>query len=975
MLLVVSSAFWLLFSHFSVDTTDGLRQVESELSSGKYEQAIAGCDKLLTRSPGLTDALIVKGESLQRLNRIDEALQVYSQIPDNDAEHSVSARLTEASIFLQRGNIVAAQQRLELVESISPSEPLLGPLMMNALTAAGRRWESMPYLRNSLAEEVGDTLTNLIYLAVPDQMPQPNEAFLATVINRKDSLGALGAARVAMALGEVDRAIIFLEHCRVNHPELAEARLQYATLMLNENRQKEFRKIISENTAAMTDHPDYWLLCGREAQESGNPKVAIRCYWEVLRRYPNQDRACYQLGQLLAAEGRSEESRLFIERAGRLAQLVEKATVLYNRVDDTEAMSVCAEMTLALGRYRESRHWCNLMLMFEPPPKETGLFLKQLNELGDRGQLWQDDELDLAQRFRFEDYPLPAFPSPEQTTDQGGTTSSELADSLSSQQGTEFPIRFVDDSVVTGLDFTYRNGSDASTEGRRMFEYTGGGVAAIDLDLDGFFDVHMTQGTDWPPSPDQTEFLDRCFRNIRGRCFQNVAAVSGLDDRGFGQGVAVGDFDNDGFPDLYVGNLNGNRLYRNNGDGTFDDATRGSGLGHRYWTTSCAIADLNGDSLPDLYDVTFLQGEHVFTQICKGSDGIPRSCAPAGFDAAPDFVWENLGDGTFRQFPADSGFDVPDGDGLGIVVANFDRSGNLGIFIANDGRANFFFTPRMEQGRILGWQETGVINGTAFDALGQAQACMGVASGDFDHDGLPDLFVTNFYQEANTLYVNMGSNAFLDQSRRYGLHDPGYAYLGFGTQFLDADLDSWPDLAVANGHVDDFSHKDIPFRMRPQFFRNRAGDRFNEIPQTSIGVYFTSEHLGRGLAVLDWNRDFLADFVVSQLDEPSALLTNTSPSRGSGTGLSLRAVNGARDAIGAVVVAETGDQSVHYQITAGDGYQSANSREIILATPMDCPAFTIRIQWRSGAEQTFEDVRPGRHYVAIEGHADLADCH
>ncbi len=125
---------------------------------------------------------------------------------------------------------------------------------------------------------------------------------------------------------------------------------------------------------------------------------------------------------------------------------------------------------------------------------------------------------------------------------------------------------------------------------------------------------------------------------------------------------------------------------------------------------------------------------------------------------------------------------------------------------------------------------------------------------------------------------------------------------------------------------------------------------------------------------MDWNRDFLADFVVSQLDEPSALLTNTTPSRGAGTGLSLRAVNGARDAIGAVVVADMGNQSVHYQITAGDGYQSANSRELILATPMDCPAFTIRIQWRSGAEQTFEDVRPGRHYVAIEGHADLADC-
>ena len=318
-MLMIVVALWLFFRQFSVNTAASLRQARRDLSTGNYEQAISGCDKLLTRSPGLTDALIVKGESLQRLNRIDEALQIYAQIPDDDLQHSASARLTEASVFLQQGNIVEAQTRLELVENISPDEPLLGPLMMNALTAAGRRWESMPYLRSSLEKEVGDTLTNLIYLAVPDQMPQPNEAFLATMIKRKDSLGALGAARVAVALGEVDRAIIFLEHCRANHPELVEARLQHATLMLNENRQKEFRQIITENFAALMDHPDYWLLCGRSAQESGHPKVAIRCYWEVLRRHPNQDRACYQLGQLLAAEGRSEESRLFIERAGRLA--------------------------------------------------------------------------------------------------------------------------------------------------------------------------------------------------------------------------------------------------------------------------------------------------------------------------------------------------------------------------------------------------------------------------------------------------------------------------------------------------------------------------------------------------------------------------------------------------------------------------------------------------------------------------------
>lgn len=936
-----------------------------------YEKALQECQNILEVAPGLSEALLLKGECLQRLGRLEEAMSVYSEIENDGSESAFAARLTEASVFLPKGEIEKCLNMLDMAEKISPDSDALVALKASALTASGRRWESMPYLRKSLDAGVGDTLANLIYLAVPDQMPQPNEKYLELVVQNKDTIGAIGAARVAMALGLEDRAATFLNLSRKSHPELPEVYIQQATLFLNANRRSEFLATILSGGAELESHPEFWLLLGRYSQETGSNDVATRCYWEVLKRHPDQDRACYQLGQLLSASGRLEDSRLFIERAGRLAKLVEKASILYDNPSDKASMLTCAELTYGLGRYRESQYWCRLLLEERPSDdilKQVMLNIERLQKLSDIS--WQDPALNVAAHVDLESFPLPDLGKLRELQSYH-EQSSDKKDVLAAVVPRSGNIRFSDDAESAGLRFAYRNGSDAETAGRRMFEYTGGGAAAFDLDHDGYDDVHMTQGTDWPPDRQQSSYVDQTFRNVRGESFVNITAHAGLADSGFGQGVSSGDFDNDGFPDLYVGNIAGNTLYRNNGDGTFTDVTSSSGVGHQHWTTSCAVVDLNGDSLPDLYDVTFLQGSDVFTKICDGEDGIPRSCSPAAFEAAPDFVWENLGDGTFRLMPPDSGFDTPDGDGLGILVSDFDQSGRLSIFLANDGRANFFYVPMADKPPFTQWKEVGVINGTAFDAVGQAQACMGVAAADFDKNGLLDLFVTNFYQESNTLYVNMGTNTFLDQSRRFGLHDPSYAFLGFGTQFLDADLDSWQDLVVANGHVDDFRHKNIPYRMKPQLFQNEGGVRFEEIAQESIGPFFASEHMGRGMARIDWNRDFLVDVVISQLDEPAALLTNHTSPLGRGTGLRLVDRSADRDAVGTRVVVEYEKDVSTYFLTAGDGYQSSNSRELVLATPAHIPSFTVRVYWKSGVSQVFENVMSGQRYTAISGRDQL----
>jgi hypothetical protein len=379
---------------------------------------------------------------------------------------------------------------------------------------------------------------------------------------------------------------------------------------------------------------------------------------------------------------------------------------------------------------------------------------------------------------------------------------------------------------------------------------------------------------------------------------------------------------------------------------------------------------LNGDSLPDVYDVTFLDGEDVFTRICRSNDGVPRSCAPAGFAAAPDHVYFNRGDGTFGEVTQELGFEAADGDGLGIVVADFDGSGHMGIFVGNDGRANFFFAPTSTAKGDLHWQEIGVLSGLAYDDSGAAQACMGVAAGDPNNDGRVDLFVTNFYNESNTLYVNLGPNVFTDRARSSGLREPSWSLLGFGTQFLDADLDGWEDLIVTNGHVDDFTHKQIPFKMRPQFFQNRNA-RFSERFGKDLGPFFDQPKLGRGLAKLDWNRDGRTDIAVSNIGDPASLLTNQTHNAGCGLGLRFTGTKGSRDAIGTRVVLVAKGARLERQLTAGDGYQSCNERRLEFGLGEDRTTVDLEVHWPGGMVEKFPDVETGTEYRVVEGRGQL----
>ena len=574
---------------------------------------------------------------------------------------------------------------------------------------------------------------------------------------------------------------------------------------------------------------------------------------------------------------------------------------------------------------------------------------------------------------------------------------------------------FEDATAAAGLNFLRFEGRTPEPNGyieggRRMFEWSGGGVAALDFDADGRPDLALTQGREWGPQNDPpptdpdpaAEYRDRLFRNVDGGGFADVTDAAGFLSTGFGHGVAAGDYNGDGFPDLYICNAGANRLLRNDGDGTFTDVTDAAGLGEdagsgraAAWTISAAFADLSGDGLPDIYDTNYEEGDDLFTRICAAQElgQEPRICGPWTFAAADDRFLLNLGDGTFADVTEESG--VPMGPGvagpsLGIVAADYDGAAGNELFLAVDQRPNHILvreTPAGDRGgppgvgRIPKFSQQGwAANVAAAGPAGSDEyACMGVALADVNADGRPDLFVTNYSNQPNTLYQNLsepGALLFEDRTAAAGLYDPGFETLGFGAQFLDADRDGDPDLAYVNGHLDDFTHAGSPFFMKPTFLLNDGAGGYGMVPHAVAGEFFERPDLGRGLARLDWDGDGRDELVATHMARPARLLRNA---LAGGEGVGLRVVNagGDRDAVGAKVTvtvpsgagerAPRGPRSAF--VTGGGGYASVN--ESLLNVGLgDAPAGTalaVEVTWPDGTEEAFAGVTAGGRFLLTRG--------
>jgi hypothetical protein len=512
---------------------------------------------------------------------------------------------------------------------------------------------------------------------------------------------------------------------------------------------------------------------------------------------------------------------------------------------------------------------------------------------------------------------------------------------------------FSEEADARGLVFTSVNGQQRGH--LTILESLGAGVALIDYDADGDDDIVAVGGGDFTGAGVQPCGVpDAVFRNDGRGHFDTVTVVAHAGGGGFyAHGVNVGDYDADGLPDLLVTGYDGIALLHNLGDGTFRQVPAAEhGIPADGWLTSSAWLDVDGDGHLDLYLVRYCDWSPENDPRCE-IQGHRDVCPPAQFAGVDDRLLLGDGAGGFRDTGGTSGL-VSGGKGLGVIAADLDLDGDTDLFVANDTTPNFLYR-NAAGGRL---EECGLLAGAALGPTGEPEGSMGVDAGDANLDGLPDLWVANFENQSFGLLRNFGDCIFENVSAVTGITAVGAVYVGFGTMFLDVDLDGAEDLFVTNGHVMRFPTQSS-LRQRPLLFLNRGGRRM-ENAAARAGPYFAADHMGRGAAAGDLDGDGDEDVVVSHMNEPLALLVNETPRQAGTVTVRLIGTMAHRDAIGASAVLETTARRMLRLVKGGGSYLSSSSRRLVWALAADERPRRLLVRWPGGAETvTPLDTTPG----------------
>ena len=521
---------------------------------------------------------------------------------------------------------------------------------------------------------------------------------------------------------------------------------------------------------------------------------------------------------------------------------------------------------------------------------------------------------------------------------------------------------FVDVTSQSGLDFVHQNGAKG---GLLLPEVIGSGGALFDYDNDGDLDVFLVQGSG--PSALFRNELTIKPDGTRSLRFTDVTKASGIVATGSGMGAATGDFDNDGWIDLYVTKLGSNQLFRNNGDGTFTDVTAKAGADDPRWSTSATFFDYDRDGWLDLFVVNYVNFRADMKRNCFSAGSARDYCNPVVYDPAPDKLLHNNRDGTFSDVSSRSAIGRAPGRGLGVLASDFNGDGWTDLYVANDGDANQLWTNARGSGSFV---DDALLAGVAVNRAGQPQGSMGIDVGDVDRDGDDDLFVTNLDNEGNTLYLNVGSGLFEDRTSEFGLFKLGFT--GFGTRFVDYDNDGWLDLVVVNGAVRHLSSQlqkgdPYPLKQRSQLFRNDRGRKFVDVSD-SAGPPFALLQVGRGAATGDLDNDGDIDLVVINNSGPTRVLLNELGSRRHWIGFRAIETRYKRDAV-QTRVSLAGQRGAAKRIQTDGSYAVASDPRVLFGLGSEGGAQTVRVQWAGGQVEELRDLAVDRYYVLEPGKA------
>ena len=950
------------------------------MNAGRYGLAQQRLSRLAEHWTNQGEVLVLLGECELHRGRRKEALAAWAKVPPTAPSFAQAARF-RASNLIHLGRYSPAEETL-LQALANPGQSGSYDLEreLNQLYRFEGRFDDMRRVLRASWCRSADPAGVLKELWMLDHSTIPVEAWqfaLAKADNDDDRVW-LGRAHHATLIGRFREAAKWLERClrrRPDDPAVWRARLDLA---LATDDVAGFWAAVAHMPADRFDATGIHSLRAWLAARHGEAAVEQQELTALARDAPGNTEALERLAVLATQAGQIREAEQLRRRKAEVDRTQHQFNqILLDRGIDSNRAEILAGLAVALGRAFEARGWAILAEAKLPVSDPAGGTHSKSRSPSTLPRSLMAKAVALSS-------PFPILP------ERGSRHSSPLSDRLADLRITVArprntqgigasevtrtagePLRatpeFVDDAEAVGLRFTFDNGQ---TPRRLLPETMSGGVGLLDFDGDGWLDVYCVQGGDLHagdgrPRATATTPGDRLFRNRGDGTFQDVTEASGIAAiawrRGYGQGVTVGDYDNDGHPDLFVTRLQTYALYRNRGNGTFEDVTALAGLtGRRDTPTSAAFADLDNDGDLDLYVCHYMLWDPENPRLCRNASGDPIYCDPRGVAPAPDHVFRNDG-GRFVDVTSTAGLAEADGRGLGVVAADLDDDNRIDLYVANDGTANYLFR---NQGNFH-FEEVGHQAGVAGSAAGGYQAGMGVACGDLDGDGRPDLMVTNFYGESTTLYKNLGRGLFADQSAATGIGLATRYLLGFGIAIADVNNDGWPDVMTANGHVNGPAPT-FRYPMPSRLYQGRSDGRFVDISHQA-GPPWDVPRVGRGLAAGDLDNDGLCDALIVAQDGPLAYFHNRTRQAGRFVTLQLEGTTSNRDGVGALVTVTAGGRRQVAQRLGGGSYLSANDPRLHFGLNQSDRVDGVDVRWPSGRIDRWQSLLAGTGYSLREG--------
>ena len=922
-----------------------VRSARAAIQTRDYARVEEILRPVLVADPSHADALFVLAQAQAAQGNLPAAVKSLDAIPQARSEVTLAALGQAADWLIELGQFAEAEQRLrKMIKSFGDLAPIHRRLAQ-LLNNQGRRFDAMPHMR-ALAQ-LGVATEPELYGMTTFSDPFIHRTAIPEQADVDSS--SLTLARHKLYEGKSNEAFAIIDKLRAEQPNSTAVSAFLGRVIVDRQDDEAFSEWIASRPAGIEREPEYWSALGHYYQSRDKHDVAIRCFLEAATRDDTDRKSYLGLARSLDIVGKNDVGKVAMKRF----QLLEQVSYIASEVERTpDQLNDMSDLLLKLHRPAEASGWNRVAnkrgtsrTRQQSAGTEVGQPTRDWITCGIESSQWPLPDLKSTQAWTIQD-------NPDRSDSDGRMVLVDVADS------TELQMQYLPGPPGTDLDFLL------------MHQTVGGGIAAMDYDLDGWVDLYLTQ-SGGEPFKDLASEPNHLFRNVGGEKFQRITEQAGVGDRSYAQGATACDINQDGFGDLIVANMGANVLLINNGDGTFRPQTYGPEEGSNLWTTSIACGDLDGDHLPEIIEVNYIDDPTVLQASCSDLKADGR-CNPQRFRPATDRFLIARPDGSFESWlPEDA---IPPGYGFAALIANIDDRFGNDLFIANDTDPNHYWQRQSAAGSEGRFQlrERAQILGCAIGLSGQPESCMGIAAGDFDRNGRMDFHITNYTFESSDLYLQQASGLFSNRFVRYGLETVTRPMLGWGTQAMDFDCDGWLDLVVLNGHLDSMFVDGTPYRMPPQVFRGSRTGFSDAGSDVKDEAFWTTPALGRTLAAADWNRDGKMDLIAYNIDTPAALLENRSPG-GHWLQLELIGTESDRNAVGAKVSVACGDESWTSWITGGDGFQCKNESIVHIGIGSQQSIDAIEVTWPSGATSTYRAVSPNRRYLVIEDQAKLLE--